>query len=147
MNLQIKRLPHGAALPLPFYATAESAGADVTAAIDQPLTLAPRERLLIPTGFCYNIPHGYELQVRPRSGLALKHGITVLNAPGTIDSDYHGELRIILYNAGDQAFIVERGMRIAQIVLAPVRQAAFQEVHDFIESKERSIEGFGSTGL
>lgn len=144
IDIAIKRLPHGEGLPLPTYATAHAAGLDVVAAED--LTLAPGGRHAVATGFALAIPHGYEIQVRPRSGLALKHGITCANAPGTIDSDYRGELKIILINHGAGPFAVKRGERIAQIVPAAVLQARFEEVADLDETA-RGEGGFGSTGM
>lgn len=145
-SVAIKRLSHGEGIPLPLYATAESAGADVCAAIESSFLLEPGKRTLIPTGFCYAIPSGYEIQVRPRSGLCLKHGITVLNTPGTIDADYRGELKVILYNAGEESFLIERSMRIAQIIVAPVSRANFFETST-LEESDRDNNGFGSTGL
>lgn len=139
------RLPHGADLPLPAYATNGAAGADIRAALEEPLTLAPGARALVPTGLSFEIPAGYEVQVRPRSGLAAKHGVTVLNTPGTIDSDYRGEVKIILVNLGADPFRVARGDRIAQMVVAPVVQAEFGERKSLAVS-ERGDGGFGSTG-
>ena len=144
--MPLKRLDNGADLALPQYETAGSAGADIRAAVDAPLRLEPGQRALVPAGFAMALPAGYEAQVRPRSGLAVKNGITVLNAPGTIDSDYRGEVRVPLINLGDEAFTVERGMRIAQLVIAPVVQAGFNEVGDLDET-ERGAGGFGSTGV
>src|ERR687896_2200770 len=126
IDIKLSRLPHGDGLPLPAYATDHAAGLDVVAA--ESLTLAPGARHAVPTGFAIAIPHGYEVQVRPRSGLALKHGISVLNTPGTIDSDYRGEVRVILANLGSEAFEIVRGERIAQLVPAPVVKARFEEV-------------------
>ena len=143
--IQVVRLPHAAGLPLPGYATDGAAGMDLLAAIAEPLTIPPGGRALIPTGLRLALPHGYELQVRPRSGLALKHGITLPNTPGTIDEDYRGELGVILLNAGAETFVVERGMRIAQAVLAPVTRGAWQEVVELPETA-RGEGGFGSTG-
>mgnify|MGYP003700779301 CR=1 FL=1 len=130
---------------LPAYATSDSAGLDLMAATDEPLTLQPGERRLIPTGLAMALPTGFEAQVRPRSGLALKQGITVLNSPGTIDADYRGEVGVILINLGQEAFTVERGQRIAQMVVAPVTQLAWQEVRN-LEDSARGSGGFGSTG-
>ena len=141
--VRIKRLPHGEGLPLPAYATRGAAGMDVLAAED--VTLAPGARHAVATGFAVAIPPGYEIQVRPRSGLALKHGISVPNTPGTIDSDYRGELKVILINHGAQAFAIARGDRIAQLVLAPVTQAAWDEVAQ-LDDTARGAGGFGSTG-
>ena len=146
VTVPLKRLTNGADLALPQYETAGSAGADIRAAVDAPLRLEPGQRALVPAGFAMALPAGYEAQVRPRSGLAVKNGITVLNAPGTIDSDYRGEVRVPLINLGDEAFTVERGMRIAQLVIAPVVQAGFNEVGDLDET-ERGADGFGSTGV
>jgi len=141
--VQIRRLPHAEGLALPAYATAGAAGMDVLAAED--VTLAPGARHAVATGFALAIPEGYEIQVRPRSGLALKHGITLPNTPGTIDSDYRGELKIILINLGDEPFAIRRGDRIGQLVLAPVTLAAWQEV-DALDDTARGEGGFGSTG-
>ena len=146
VTVPLKRLHNGADLALPHYETAGSAGADIRAAVEAPLRLEPGQRALVPAGFAMALPAGYEAQVRPRSGLAVKNGITVLNAPGTIDSDYRGEVRVPLINLGDEAFTVERGMRIAQLVIAPVVQASFDEVADLSET-ERGAGGFGSTGV
>jgi len=147
VTVAVVRLAHGEGLDLPNYQTAGAAGADIIAAVpeDAPLQLAPRARALVPTGLSMAIPHGYEAQVRPRSGLAFKHGVTVLNAPGTIDSDYRGEVQVLLVNLGDAELTIERGMRIAQIVIAPVIQAAFEPTTDLPESA-RGAGGFGSTG-
>ncbi|KQX20249.1 MULTISPECIES: dUTP diphosphatase [unclassified Sphingomonas] len=143
ISISLKRLDHGAGLPLPAYATAHAAGLDVVAAED--VTLAPGARHAVATGFAIAIPEGYEVQVRPRSGLALKHGITCLNTPGTIDADYRGEVRVILANLGAEAFEVKRGERIAQLVPAAVQRATFAEVDDLDETV-RGTGGFGSTG-
>ncbi len=143
IRIALQRLPHGEGLPLPAYATAGAAGMDVVAAED--LVLAPGARHAVATGFAMAIPVGYEVQVRPRSGLALKHGITCLNTPGTIDSDYRGEVKVILANLGDAAFTVARGDRIAQLVPAPVQRAELEEVGTLDETA-RGIGGFGSTG-
>lgn len=139
----IKRLPHGAGLDLPRYATSGAAGMDVLAAED--VTIASGARHAVATGLAMAIPAGYEIQVRPRSGLALKHGITVPNTPGTIDSDYRGELKVILINLGSEPFAIARGDRVAQLVLAPVVEAAWDEV-DCLDETERGAGGFGSTG-
>ncbi len=144
VRIQISRLPHGEGLPLPAYATPGAAGMDVVAAED--LDLAPGQRHAIATGFRVAIPAGYEIQVRPRSGLAFKHGISVPNTPGTIDSDYRGELKILLINHGPDPFPVRRGERIAQLVPAIVTLAAFDEV-DELEDTHRGHGGFGSTGV
>ena len=143
IDIELKRLAHGEGLPLPSYATEGAAGMDVVAAED--LTLAPGARHAVATGFAIAIPPGFEVQVRPRSGLALKHGITCLNTPGTIDEDYRGEVKVILANLGSEAFEVRRGERIAQLVPAPVLKAAFREVEKLSETA-RGAGGFGSTG-
>lgn len=143
IRIALQRLPHGAGLPLPAYATAGAAGMDIVAA--EEVVLAPGARHAVATGFAMAIPPGYEVQVRPRSGLALKHGITCLNTPGTIDSDYRGEVKVILANLGDAPFTVARGDRIAQLVPAPVQHAALEEVGTLDETA-RGIGGFGSTG-
>ncbi len=145
VRVDVKRLPHGNDLPLPAYATAQSAGLDLVAAVDTDITLAPGERSLVPTGLAIALPPGYEAQVRPRSGLALKNGVTVLNSPGTVDADYRGEVGVILANLGTEPFTVSRGMRVAQMVVAPVTQLAWNEVEDLSDS-ERGDGGFGSTG-
>ena len=144
-TIQVRRLPHGAHLPLPSYATSGAAGMDLMAAIEAPLVLAPGARALVPTGLAIALPPGHELQVRPRSGLALRHGITLPNAPATIDEDYRGELQVIVMNAGDAPFTIEPGMRIAQCVLAPVVRATWCEV-DALDETARAHGGFGSTG-
>jgi dUTP diphosphatase len=143
IEIRLRRLPHGEGLPLPAYATAGAAGLDVVAA--ESLALEPGARHAVATGFALAIPEGFEVQVRPRSGLALKHGITCLNTPGTIDSDYRGEVKVILANLGGETFEVRRGERIAQLVPAPVQRAVLSEVDD-LESTERGAGGFGSTG-
>lgn len=143
IEIRLKRLPHGTGLPLPAYATEHAAGMDVVAAED--VTLAPGARHAVATGFAVAIPTGYEIQVRPRSGLALKHGITCLNTPGTIDADYRGEVKVILANLGSEPFEVRRGERIAQLVPAAVQQARFAEVAELDETA-RGEGGFGSTG-
>jgi len=143
IHIAITRLPHGEGLPLPSYASGGAAGLDVVAAED--LTLAPGARHAVATGFAIAIPPGYEVQVRPRSGLALKHGITCLNTPGTIDHDYRGEVKVILANLGAEPFEVKRGERIAQLVPAPVLRAEFAEV-DSLDETHRGAGGFGSTG-
>lgn len=145
VTLELKRLDHGRDLPLPAYQSALAAGLDLTAAIDTPVMLAPGERTLVPTGLAMALPAGYEAQVRPRSGLAAKHGITVLNTPGTIDADYRGEVKVILINLGDAPFEIVRGERIAQMVIAPVLQAEIHEVETLSETV-RGTGGFGSTG-
>ncbi len=143
----IERLPHGEGLPLPAAATPDAAGLDVAAAVAGPLILAPGARVAVPTGLVLAIPAGFEGQVRPRSGLALRHGVTVANAPGTIDADYRGELMVLLVNLGDAPFTVERGMRIAQLVVAPVVRVVWQERSVAAEATLRGAGGFGSTGL
>lgn len=145
-QILVKRLPHAQGLPLPAYQSAGSAGMDVMAAVASPLTLAPLQRALVPTGLQIALPHGFEAQIRPRSGLALKHGITVLNSPGTIDADYRGEIGVLLINLGDAPFEILHGMRIAQMVVAPVIQAQFMET-DELPGSARGERGFGSTGL
>jgi len=141
--VQVKRLPHGEGLDLPHYATSGAAGMDIVSAED--VTLPPGGRHAVATGLAVAIPQGYEIQVRPRSGLALKHGITVPNTPGTIDSDYRGELKVIMINHGAEAFAIARGDRVAQLVLAPVTQAAWAEVEELGDT-DRGAGGFGSTG-
>ncbi len=143
--IQVVRLPHAEGLPLPAYATPGAAGMDLLAAVTAPVTIPPGGRALIPTGLRIALPPGHELQVRPRSGLALKNGIVLPNSPGTIDEDYRGELGVIVLNAGTEPFTVERGMRIAQAVLAPVTRAAWQEVAALPDTA-RGTGGFGSTG-
>ncbi len=145
VRIRVRRLPHGEGLALPAYATAGAAGMDLLAAVTETVTLAPGRRCLIPTGLAVALPPGHELQVRPRSGLALRHGITLANAPGTIDEDYRGELQVIVMNAGSEPFAIQRGMRIAQAVLSPVLRAAWDEV-DGLDDTPRGPDGFGSTG-
>ncbi|WP_167631422.1 dUTP diphosphatase [Mariprofundus ferrooxydans] len=144
-NINIMRLPHGEGLELPFYATSHAAGADLRAAVDEDLTIEPGERRLIKTGFAMALPDNYEAQIRPRSGLALKQGITVLNTPGTIDADYRGEIGVILINLGDQPFTISRGDRIAQMIIAPFVQADFHAVTELSDTA-RGSGGFGSSG-
>ena len=143
IEIELQRLPHGEGLPLPARATDHAAGLDVVAA--EAVTLAPGQRHAVATGFAIAIPEGFEVQVRPRSGLALKHGITCLNTPGTIDSDYRGEVKVILANLGGEPFEVRRGERIAQLVPAPVLASSFREVETLAETS-RGAGGFGSTG-
>lgn len=143
IEIKLFRLPHGEGLPLPRYASDDAVGLDVAAAED--LTLQPGRRHAVATGFAIEIPRGYEVQVRPRSGLAAKHGVTVLNTPGTIDSDYRGEVRVILVNLGEEPFEIRRGERIAQLVPAPVLRADFVEVRELADTA-RGSGGFGSTG-
>jgi len=146
IEIEIVRLPHGQGLQLPDYATAAAAGADLLAALDEAIELAPLERRIVPTGISIALPLGFEAQVRPRSGLAAKHGITVANAPGTIDADYRGEVGVILINLGKEPFRIERGMRIAQIVIARHARAVWREVSTLDETA-RGAGGFGSTGV
>ena len=145
--VRVLRLPHGEGLPLPSYQSEGAAGLDVLAAIapNTRLVLEPRARDIVPTGLVIELPHGFEAQVRPRSGLALKHGVTVLNAPGTIDADYRGEVKVLLVNLGSEPFVIERGMRIAQLVVAPVTRVELQEEQALVDSS-RGAGGFGSTG-
>ena len=147
VEVRVTRLPHGADLPLPEYQSALAAGLDLLAAVpaDAPLELAPGARALVPTGIAIALPPGFEAQVRPRSGLAARHGITVLNTPGTVDADYRGELQVILVNLGAEPFVVSRGMRIAQLIVAPVQRIKLVEV-DALDSTVRAQGGFGSTG-
>lgn len=144
--IEFKLLDHFGDLALPSYESALAAGADLRAALgDKPMILAPGDRALVPTGFCMALPAGYEAQIRPRSGLAFKHGITCLNTPGTIDADYRGEVKILLINHGTDAFKIEHGERVAQMVIAPIVQATFKAVSELSETK-RGAGGFGSTG-
>ena len=145
VQVLVQRLPHAADLPLPTYATPDASGADVAAAVKKDVALKPMERRAIPTGLVVAVPPGYEVQVRPRSGLALNHGVTVANAPGTVDSDYRGELMVVLVNLGNETYTVKRGERIAQLVLAPVVQGTFT-VRETLPPSERGSGGFGSTG-
>jgi len=146
MKIALKILPHGQGLDLPSYATIGSAGADLRAAVGTPLVIQPGERALVPTGIAMALPANHEGQVRPRSGLAVKFGLTVLNAPGTIDADYRGEIMVPLINLGAEEFVVEHGLRIAQLIIAPFHQADFHLVDD-LEDTARGDGGFGSTGL
>jgi len=146
LSVEIVQLAHAQDLPLPRYATELSAGMDLLAATGETVSIRPGERASIPTGIAVAIPKGYEAQVRPRSGLAAKHGLTVLNAPGTIDADYRGEISVVMINFGDRTFDVERGMRIAQLVFAPVRSTEWRQVAA-LDGTQRSVNGFGSTGL
>lgn len=145
ISISIRRLPQGADLALPAYATALSAGMDLLAAVAEPVTLAPGQRKLIPTGIAIALPAGFEAQIRPRSGLALKNGISLVNSPGTIDADYRGEIGVIVINHGDEPFTVERGTRIAQMVVARHERAVWTEV-DNLDETARGSGGFGSTG-
>ncbi len=144
-SIQVATLPHFTGLALPAYATAGAAGMDLQAAVEQSLTLAPGARALVPTGLVFAVPEGFEVQVRPRSGLALKQGLTVLNSPGTIDSDYRGEVKVIVANLGDQPVVIERGLRLAQMVLARVERVDWQPVAA-VDATARGAGGFGSTG-
>lgn len=147
VTVELQRLPHADGLPLPAYQTAEAAGLDLMAAVpeDKPMTLAAGQYALVPTGLAIALPPGHEAQVRPRSGLAAKHGVTVLNSPGTVDADYRGEIKVILINHGQAPFVIKRGERIAQMVIAPVLQAALVPVTT-LSSTDRGAGGFGSTG-
>jgi dUTP pyrophosphatase len=145
VDVQITRLPHGRDLPLPSYQSAQAAGLDLLAAIDTSVTILPGGRALIPTGIAVALPEGHEAQIRPRSGLAAKHGVTVLNSPGTVDADYRGEIKVLLINLGSESVLIERGMRIAQMVIAPVARANLREAARLPDS-ERGAGGFGSTG-
>jgi dUTP pyrophosphatase len=146
-SVPITRLPHGEGLPLPAYETTQAAGMDLRAAVpdDEPLILRPGSRFPVPTGLAFALPPGFEGQVRPRSGLAFKHGVTCLNSPGTVDADYRGEVKVILVNHGEEDFVIRRGDRIGQLVIAPVVQAAWVEVESLDETV-RGAGGFGSTG-
>ena len=146
VEISVKRLPHNTDLPLPEYETVQSAGMDLPAAIDSPMTLSPGEHAMVPTGLAIALPGGYEAQIRPRSGLAARNRVTVLNTPGTIDADYRGEVKVILINLGTEPFEIERGMRIAQMVIAPVTQGKLIEVDDLSDTA-RGAGGFGSTGV
>jgi dUTP pyrophosphatase len=148
MALHVTRLPHGAGLPLPAYQSESAAGLDLVAAVadDAPVIIGPGQRALIPTGLAIALPAGTEAQVRPRSGLAAQHGVTVLNSPGTIDADYRGEIRVILINLGQESFTIARGMRIAQLVIAPVLRIIIRAT-DNLNETTRGVEGFGSTGM
>lgn len=146
VSVSIQQLPHAAGLNLPKYATEHAAGMDLEAAITAPVTLKPGERRLIETGLAIALPEGFEAQIRPRSGLAFKNGITVLNAPGTIDADYRGEVKVLLANLGTENFTIERGMRIAQMIIAPYTRAAWQQV-ETLDETARGAGGFGSTGV
>ena len=146
ISVSLLKLPHGEGLPLPTYATAQSAGVDLMAAISEPFHIEPFERKLIPTGFSLALPQGYEAQIRPRSGLALKHGLSVLNSPGTIDSDFRGEVKIALINLGKKDFEIKTGERIAQIIVSKIEQLEIEEVQSLSQT-DRGEGGFGSTGL
>jgi dUTP pyrophosphatase len=146
IEVRIQRLPHAEGLPLPAYATDGAAGADLCAAVESALILEPGERAAVPTGLVLEVPNGYEGQVRPRSGLAIRAGLTIVNAPGTIDSDYRGELKVLLVNLGSDPITIERGDRIAQLLVAPVTRASFTE-SESLTASERGEGGFGSTGV
>ncbi|MBO0347238.1 dUTP diphosphatase [Roseibium sp. CAU 1637] len=145
VRLEFKKLPHGADLPLPAYQSDQAAGLDLLAAVEAAIILQPGKRTIVPTGLAMSLPAGFEGQVRPRSGLAAKNGVTVLNTPGTIDADYRGEVKVILINLGDEAFVIERGSRIAQMIIAPVLQAKIELVEELSVTR-RGEGGFGSTG-
>jgi dUTP pyrophosphatase len=145
LSIPIQRLPHAANLPLPAYATSQSAGMDLLAAVEADTILAPMKRMLVPTGIGIALPPGFEAQVRARSGLAAKNGLCVLNGPGTIDADYRGEIKVILANLSEEPFVITRGMRIAQLVIARFEQAAWEEVEE-LSTSARGAGGFGSTG-
>ena len=145
VTVRVLRLPHGQGLALPSYQSKHAAGLDVVAAVIEPVELAPEGRMLVPTGFALELPEGYEAQVRPRSGLALKHGVTLLNTPGTIDADYRGEVMVLLINHGSEKFTISRGDRIAQLVIAPVSHVEIVAV-ETLGATERGPGGFGSTG-
>lgn len=146
--IPIQRLPHARDLPLPEYQTRYAAGMDLIAAVDATITLRPGQRTLVPCGFCMALPEGVEAQIRPRSGLALNHGVTMLNAPGTIDADYRGEIKVLMINLGDADFAITRGMRVAQMVIQAVARAAWSRVEEGgrLPESERGEGGFGSTG-
>lgn len=146
ISVALKRLPEGEGLPLPAYMTEHAAGADLCAAVHEALTLLPGARALVPAGFAIALPEGYEAQIRPRSGLALKHGVTCLNTPGTIDADYRGPVCVVLANLGNEPFVVRRGDRIAQMIVAPVSRASF-DVVDELPGSARAGGGFGHTGI
>ncbi len=146
MNIEFKKLPHASDLPLPSYESKYAAGMDIRAALEEPVELRPNERMLIPTGLKMALPEGYEAQIRPRSGLAYRNGITMLNTPGTIDADYRGEVKVLAVNLGEDSFTINHGDRVAQMVIAPVTQAEVQEVESLSET-ERAEGGFGSTGV
>ncbi|CAO4836464.1 MAG: Deoxyuridine 5'-triphosphate nucleotidohydrolase [Holosporales bacterium] len=143
LTIYLKKIKENAQIPS--HATAQSAGVDLVACVDEPFVIAPQKWALVPTGIAIALPDGYEAQIRPRSGLAFKHGVTVLNSPGTIDADYRGEIRVILINLGHEYFVIESGMRIAQMVVAPYKRLAFSQVDD-LDDTHRGEQGFGSTG-
>jgi dUTP pyrophosphatase len=144
--VSLQLLPHAEGLNLPQYATPLSAGVDLEAAVDAPMTLKPGERALVPTGLALALPAGFEAQIRPRSGLAFKNGVTVLNSPGTIDADYRGEVKVLLVNHGQSDFVIERGMRVAQMIIAPFTQVSWSVV-ETLDDTARGTGGFGSTGI
>ncbi len=144
--ISLQTLPHAEGLKLPAYATEDAAGLDLSAAIDSEITLAPLERVLIPCGFMMALPQGFEAQIRPRSGLAFKNGVTVLNTPGTIDADYRGEIKVLLINLGNTSFVITRGMRIAQMVIARYTSIAWDVCESLENATQRGAQGFGSTG-
>ena len=146
VTIKMKTLPHFRGLELPAYQSAQAAGFDLPAAVEKDLLLPPFQRVAVPTGLTLELPAGYEAQVRPRSGLALKHGVTVLNSPGTVDADYRGEVKVILVNLGEEDFLISRGMRIAQLVVARAEQAGIEVVAE-LEESDRGQGGFGSTGV
>jgi dUTP pyrophosphatase len=146
MRVKVKRLPHAKDLPLPYYATDHASGFDLMAAVEEPVIIKPMERKVIPTGIVIELPEGFEAQIRPRSGLALKYGITLLNSPGTVDADYRGEIKVLLINLGQEEFVVKRGDRIAQMVICPVVRVLLEEVQELTPT-ERGPNGFGSTGV
>lgn len=146
MDIQFKKLPHASDLPLPSYESEYAAGMDLRAALEESITLNPNERTLVPTGLKMAMPKGYEAQIRPRSGLAYRNGITMLNTPGTIDADYRGELKVLAVNLGEKKFVINHGDRIAQMIIAPVTQAEIHQVENLSET-ERGAGGFGSTGV
>ena len=146
VSVPVRRLPNGGDLPLPEYKTSLAAGLDLLAAVEREVSLAPMARAVVPTGLALELPEGYEGQVRPRSGLAARHGVTVLNAPGTIDADYRGEVQVLLVNLGTDTFVIARGMRIAQLVIAPVSRATLVEA-TALQATARGAGGFGSTGV
>ena len=143
----VQRLPHGSGLPIPLRTTPGSSGCDVAAAVETEIVIEPSARALVPTGFCFEIPLGYEVQVRSRSGLAAKHGVFVLNSPGTVDSDYRGEVKVILANSGNAPFVIKRGDRIAQLVVASVAESVDFVEKDSVSETGRGAGGFGHTGI
>ena len=146
VDVAIRKLPHGEGLDLPEYQTSGSAGCDLCAAVNDAVLLAPGARALVPTGIAIALPEGYEAQIRPRSGLSIRHGITVINAPGTIDADYRGEISVPMVNLSDSSYTIKRGDRIAQMVIAPYTIAVWRQTTQLDTTNERGVEGFGSTG-